>query len=253
MAASLFTNTGTRIDTKQNLKADSYGELKEKINTRLGRKYTKSKVGFVWKVQALFDDPDFIELENGNFEEDHWKLKKALSFTIEQKANWYEYRYRNARLSYHDFEAELWKITFAAIEYYEDGGDFESYEGAEFTLIETLELFWKTRMIDFIRSCMYTEKHTPWYTAASLADDFNEFWPDSSPNPEQQLVINETITEMFTDSGLTKRERKLLEIIYDKPNDSLSKWGKLLNIEHPETVRRLYQPLKGKLAKYNPY
>ncbi|MDF2039355.1 MULTISPECIES: hypothetical protein [Cytobacillus] len=253
MAVSLFTNRGTNIDRATMLKADSYEELKEKINTRLGRKYSPSKIKYVWKIQELFNNPDFSVLENGNLEVDYWRLTRELKFTINKKAEWYAYRYRNARLSYQDFEAEFWKITWDAIEYYEQGGDFESFEGAEFTLVETLELFWKNRIIDFIRSCLYTKKHNPWYTAASLSDDFNEYWPDTSLLQDEQLIINETIDELFCDKSLTEDERRLLEIIYDNPTESLREWGEKFGFNHPETVRRRYLSLKRKLSKYSPY
>lgn len=235
------------------LKAESYEELRDKINTRLGRKYKPSKITYIWKVQELYNNPDFTLLDNGNLEADYWKLIRELKFTIDKKAEWYEYRYRSKRLSYHDFESELWKIAWDAIEYYQQGGDIESYVGAEFTLVETLEMFWKNRMIDFIRSCLYTEKHSPWYNAVSLAEDFNEFWSDTSLLPEEQLLINETVSEIFSDTNLIDNERRLLGAIYENPNDSLRNWGEQLGLNHQETVRRLYKSLKRKLAKYNLY
>lgn len=243
MENSLFTNKGTSIDTKKLLKADSYEELKEKIESRLSRKYSKSKLEYLKGIQAVFEDWEKDK------DEIYRELYKRLKFTIETKAKWLERKYSSVRLSFHDFEAELWKITYEAIESYEQAGDIDT----EFTLLETLELFWKYRMKDFIRSCLFTRKHSPWYTAASLADNFNEFLPDDSPLPEEQLILNETVTEMFNDSNLTTNERKLLEIIYDKPEGSLRDWGKCLGIDHPETVRRLYNSLKRKLEKFNPY
>lgn len=245
---SLFTKRGNEIDSKEMLKADSHQELMDKVDSRLNRKYVKSsKIAWVWQIQDVFNKSGYEELTNGNLVGDYDELFKRLRFTIESKANWLEIKYKYTRLSYQDFEAELWKITYDAIEYYEQSGDIDT----EFTLLETLELFWKTRIISFIKSCLFTVKHKGWYTSLPLADDFEEFWEDESPNQEDEYLYKETIQEMFNDIELTDEERNLLAVIYDYPSGSLREWGKELGINHPETVRRLFQTLRKKLAKYS--
>lgn len=245
MKAKLTKNIG-EIDVKSMLKADSYEELIDKIDTRLKKKYSSSKVKWVWKIQRLFENHDVITDENNNMTADYTRIHRMLEFTIQKKAEWYEKRYYSVRLSYHDFEAELWKITYDAIEYYEQSGDIDT----EFTLVETLELYWKFRMKDFIKSCLYTEKNKPWYTAAPLADEFDEFWADESLNPEQMYLVKETVTEMFNESSLTEKERLLLTVIYDYPSGSFREWGKEMGINHPETVRRMLKSLQMKINRY---
>ncbi|WHX62769.1 hypothetical protein [Peribacillus frigoritolerans] len=240
---SLFTAKGNEIDRSKMLKADSWQELKEKLESRLKKEYKSSRLIWINKLQNIFTNYELTK------DEMLAELTKMLKFTIEKKAEAYERKYKYVRLSYHDFEAELWKITYLAIDYYEEVGDIDS----EFMLLETLEMFWKSRMNNFIKSCVYTKKHNPWYTASTLADDFETKHPDESVNIELQLIHQETITELFNESRLTEKERKLLEIIYEKPDESLREWGERLNINHPETVRRLYKQLKVKLAKHNPY
>lgn len=137
------------------LKADSYKELMHKVNTRLESKYPKSKVKWVWKIQSLFNDADIETLENGDIVFEYYTaLIKELRFTIVKKAEWYATKFRNTRLSFQDFEAEFYDITYKAIQYYEESGDLDT----EFTLVETLEMYWKTRMTSFIKSCLYTHK-----------------------------------------------------------------------------------------------
>ncbi|MCI2253434.1 hypothetical protein L2D08_03540 [Domibacillus sp. PGB-M46] len=237
----LIFKRAEEIDRSQILKADSYQELVSKMESRLKRKYSSSKIKWVRQVQMVFSDWD------KDTDEVYSELQKLLKFTIEAKAKYYEKKYKSVRLSYHDFEAELWKITFAAIQYYEESGDIDT----EFMLVETLEMFWKTRMIDFIKSCLYTEKHSPWYKAATLDEKSIERLPDNSPSMEQQYIYKETIEEMFNAEELTEKERELLALIYDNPSGSLREWGSELGVPHPQTVRRLFDSLKNKLVKYN--
>lgn len=245
MSAKLTKNF-SEIDIREMLKADSYQELIAKIDTRLKKKYSSSKIKWIWKIQRIFENLDYTTLENGYVTQDYTKLHRTFEFTIQQKADWYERRYWSVRLSYHDFEAELWKITYDALEYYESVQDID----CEFTLVETLELFWKYRMKDFIKSCLYTEKNKPWYTATTLADEFDEFWADESLNPEQLYLMKETVNEMFNHPSLSDTERKLLEVIYDNPDGSYREWGEEIGINHPETVRRHIKSLKMKLIGY---
>lgn len=237
---SLFTAKGNEINRSQILKADSWQELKEKLESRLKKEYKTSRLIWIHSLQNTFSNYELTK------DEMLAELTKKLTFTIEKKALAYERRYKYFRLSYQDFEAELWKITYLAIDYYEEVGDLDS----EFMLLETLEMFWKTRMNNFIKSCVYTKKHNPWYTASTLAEDFDTKHPDESVNIEKSFIQEETISEMFNDTNLTERERRLLETIYDWPEDSLRDWGKRLGVDHPETVRRLYKSLQRKLAKY---
>jgi hypothetical protein len=239
-----ITRSFGEFDTGSMLKADSYQELMDKINFRLNQKYSKkSKIKWIWQIQKIYANWEKSK------DETYAELHKQLKFTVEAKADWLERKYKNTRLSFHDFEAELWKITYDAIEYHEQSGDIDT----EFTLVETLELFWKYRIKDYIKSCLYTEKHSPWYTASSLAANFNQYWKDETPGPEKSYIHKETVTSMFKDNGLTKEERQLLELIYDFPSGSLREWGEELGIKHPETVRRRFISLQKKLEKYNPF
>jgi hypothetical protein len=225
------------------LKADSYKELMDKIHTRLNEKYSSSKVKWIWRIQNAFDNCDYIELDDGNYELHFHELYVLLNQTIKWKAEALERRYKYVRLSYHDFEAKLWEITYDAIEYYDSNHGLDT----EFTLLETLELFWKYRMKDYIKSCLFTKKHSPWYTASSLADNFDGFWNDELPIIEG---YKDTVEGMFNDSDLSENERQLLEEIYNNPEGSLRDWGKEIGITHPQTVKRLYQSLQKKLEKY---
>ncbi|MBN3556053.1 hypothetical protein JYA63_17370 [Fictibacillus nanhaiensis] len=239
---------GGEIIRSNILKADSYQELQIKIRKRINGKYSSSKVKWIWKIQDLFRNSELVKLPNGYYEYDHSKLYSALEFTIEKKANWLEKKYKYVRLSFHDFEAELWKITYDAIDYYEIWVD-----DTEFTLVETLELYWKTRMIDFIKSCLYTIKHGDWYKSASLSEDFESVWPDNNLEIEKQLLYKQTVAEMLAAVELNEQERKLLYLIYDYPSRSYREWGKELGINHPEKVRRLFLSIQKRLTKYNPF
>jgi hypothetical protein len=232
---------GTEIDRDSMFKADSYEELLEKINIRLNKQYKPSKVKWVWQIQDAWKNSP-IDIVNENVETNYRKLFNMLSTTIKGKSQGLETRYKGVRLSFHDFESELWDISFKAIEYYEQAGDIET----EFTLLETLEMFWKTRINSFIKSKLYTKKHNQWYTAVEI----NELFPDYSLSPEQEYIRKETMLEIFNDSDLTEKERKLLGVISDYPNGSLREWGKELGINHPQTVKRLYESLHKKLQVY---
>ncbi|EFI66018.1 hypothetical protein BFZC1_24115 [Lysinibacillus fusiformis ZC1] len=242
LKASLLKH-GTDIDKGNMLKADSYKELMHKVNTRLENKYPKSKVKWIWKIQSLFNDTDLETLENGDIQSDYTALIKELRFTIVKKAEWYATKFRNTRLSFQDFEVEFYDITYKAIQYYEESGDLNT----EFTLVETLEMYWKTRINSFIKSCLYTHKNGEWFKSASLSDHFNDTEPDTAPTPEQDYILKETVTAMFNDSDLTDNEKALLAVIYDNPTGSLREWGQEIGIVHPQTVKRLFQSLQRKL------
>jgi hypothetical protein len=245
----ILTKKGYEIDRDEMLKADSYHQLVDKVNARLEKKYASSKIKYVWEVQRLFNDADLEVLSNGDYVADYSSLINKLRYTIEWKADWLEKKYRSVRLSFHDFEAELWKITYDAIKYYEESSDIET----EFTLVETLEMWWKTRIINYIKSCIYTEKHGWWYKSKSLPEGFIEFWADDSLNPENQYIINETMMEILTDASLSTHEKALLSVIYDNPSDSYRTWGGKLGISHPQTIKRLHESIKKKLEIYNIY
>lgn len=238
---SKLFNYGIEIDKSDMLKAESYDELINKINHRLNRKYKPTKVKWVWQIQDAWKNSP-LEVVKGNSVVNYRKLFNMLKQTIEGKAKGLANRYRSVRLSFHDFESELWDITYRAIEYYEMAGDLET----EFTIWETLEMFWGNRIKSFIRSCIYTQKHNPWYTAAEV----NEFYPDSSASPEEEYIRKETLAEIFNDSDLTYKERQLLNVISEIPDGSLREWGKGVSIKHPESVKRLLVSLQEKLSKY---
>lgn len=243
----IYCNTdisNTKRNYENKYQVSTYNELIHKINTRLNNKYSLSKVKWVWKVQSVFNNCGFEPLTNGTLMADYTALINELRFTIDRKAEWYAHKYKNTRLSFQDFESELYDITYKAIEYYEQSNDIDT----EFTLIETLELYWKNRMNSYIKSCLYTVKNGQWNTALPLTDNFNEAEPDTAPSPEQQYINKETVTAMFNDTDLTDKERQLLSIIYDYPSGSLREWGTELGITHPQTVKRLFQSLQKKLA-----
>jgi hypothetical protein len=227
---------GREIDKIRVLKADSYDEYQDKMIARLNRKYSKSKVEWVLQIQALFE---------ALTDETYAELFKRLRFTIEGKAKAKEKRFKNVWLSYHDFEEQLWKATYDALDYYE-----QVWGDTEFSLLETLELYWKKRLTSFIKSTLYTQKHSPWYNASKLAEGFEEFWADESPNPEQGYIYKETVNDMLNDRELNEKERMLLAEIYDFPSGSLRDWGNEIGISHPQSVKRIYKQLKRKLDKY---
>ncbi|MFE4352460.1 hypothetical protein [Peribacillus butanolivorans] len=239
MTSELFVK-GRNIDRQRMLKADTYQELMDKIDGRLERKYPASKVIWIREIQSIFRNWDL------STEEIESQLAEKLKFPIEKKAAWLERKYKSVRLSYQDFEEELWNITYQAIEYYELNNDIDT----EFTLVETLELFWKNRMNSFIKSCLYTKKNSGWYFAAPLAEDFEQFWPDRSPGPEESYILRETVDDMLSDPELNELEKRLLAVIYDYPDGSLREWGKEIGISHPQTVKRLFGSVQRKLGKY---
>lgn len=81
---------GGEIIRSNILKADSYRELQIKKRKRINGKYSSSKVKWIWKIQDLFRNSEFVKQPNGYYEYGHSKLYSALEFTIEKKANWLE-------------------------------------------------------------------------------------------------------------------------------------------------------------------
>jgi hypothetical protein len=240
---TVISKVGDAIDRNDMLKADSYQELMEKIKLRLSKKYRASKIEWVWDIQKAWQNTDYDISDNGIWEPNYYKLFKKLEKTIQWKAEWLEKKYKFVRLSYHDFEAELWKITYEAIQYYESAGDIDT----EFTLVETLEMYWKNRMNNYIKKCLYTEKHGWWHFSKSIPN----YLHDTAHNPINPNPAIEKVEEIFSDESLTEKERKLLEAIYNNPVGSYREWGKEISVSHPETIRRLLNSLKNKLTKFH--
>lgn len=212
----------------------SRGEFEHKRKVRLERKYRPSKIRWVEKLEELYEDkwsPDG----------DYLPFFKMLKTTIQMKARAYERRWKNFRLSAHDFESVFWEVTWKIIEFYH-------YDNP-YMLVETLELAWKRRALDVIRSATRTNRGRVWHTAVPLKDRFEQFYPDPL-DMEEMVADSVVVQQIMSEAVLTTDEKKLLQAIYSNPEATNRELAELMKRPHMEYVRRTLKKIRGKLAAY---
>jgi hypothetical protein len=206
------------------------------LESRITAWYKPSKAHFILKVEddwsyECYDDPS--EYDETTFV----RLYKTLHQTIDAKAKKYERRFGRNGYTYDDFASVMWeKARLLARDHHRSKGDYALYE----TLLVSLD----NAVRDYLRKEKRYRERVQRYI------ELEKSKRQSEPDVADTVVDLMVVQQILSDQRLSDEERKLLQTIYENPDDKPAEIARKMGFQYRVEYDRMLKRIRRKLVDY---
>lgn len=225
----------------------SLAQIQHRTLARFNRRNNKSTRRYAQAAERLHNEAAQLGADLDGL----WEF---VSRKLMKHAEDYARRYQNRRLDVGEFSEAMWDGVFKLLEKYGP-----SFDEALLAAVPQIA-FWRNLLTalhrrgkNVIRKAKAIKKYEWWYNAQSYEAEFVEWYggeegcDDPTVNVESQALLNIVLDQAQDHPTLTDLERRLLQAIRQQPRATLVKWGSVVGISHPYTVKRKRDRLASKL------
>lgn len=194
-------------------------------------------IHFILSIEKLVTEYRYsiYSLDSNEHKDKQNKLLKALHHTINNTANYYNYRWINKGIGKDEFVCAFFDAFLKLCDTYKWHREFYFYE--------TFQLAMKRSALNVIKSHTRTKK-----TRLDRYVRLTENEQNTSHQEDlERVLVNVSLDQILSDPLFTDKERQLILLRYDNPKASQLELARELGYSHHEPIRRMTAAIQKKV------